>query len=287
MLSSIRENIERRLGIESKKTPSKKGAVIENMTEFSGRFKNWRGDENLRGYPFVENTYAPFTPVRRALPMLNLALISSAGAYIDGTDSFDLDLRDGDTNFREIPIEVEAEDFLFAAKGYDTKAVLEDRNSLIPIDRLVEYENNGVIGKLNDVWWSLSPYIPNAALVANEIAPRIAERLKGYEVQAALLVPASRLCHQTLGIIAREIENQGIPTMLLSVDPAMTDKVRPPRTAYYSGEIGATVGKPNWHQYQLRVLDEALRWTETFDQPGSRKLVVDLETETEQDRGEQ
>lgn len=287
MLSSIRENIERRLGIESKKTPSKKGEVIENMTEFSGRFKNWRGDENLRGYPFVENTYAPFTPVRRALPMLNLALISSAGAYIDGTDSFDLDSRDGDVNFREIPIEVEAEDFLFAAKGYDTKAVLEDRNSLIPIDRLVEYENNGVIGKLNDVWWSLSPYIPNAALVAREIAPRIAERLKGYEVQAALLVPASRLCHQTLGIIAREIENQGIPTMLLSVDPAMTDKVRPPRTAYYSGEIGATVGKPNWHQYQLRVLDEALRWTETFDQPGSRKLVVDLETETEQDRGEQ
>lgn len=287
MLSSIRENIERRLGIESKKTPSKKGEVIENMTEFSGRFKNWRGDENLRGYPFVENTYAPFTPVRRALPMLNLALISSAGAYIDGTDSFDLDSHDGDVNFREIPIEVEAEDFLFAAKGYDTKAVLEDRNSLIPIDRLVEYENNGVIGKLNDVWWSLSPYIPNAALVAREIAPRIAERLKGYEVQAALLVPASRLCHQTLGIIAREIENQGIPTMLLSVDPAMTDKVRPPRTAYYSGEIGATVGKPNWHQYQLRVLDEALRWTETFDQPGSRKLVVDLETETEQDRGEQ
>ena len=287
MLSSIRENIERRLGIESKKKPSKKGAVIENLTEFSGRFRNWRGDENLRNYPFVENTYAPFTPMRRALPMLNLALISSAGAYIDGTDSFDLDLRDGDPNFREIPIEVEAEDLLYAAKGYDTKAVKEDRNSLIPIDRLVEYENNGVIGKLNNVWWSLSSYIPNAALVANEIAPRIAERLKHYEVQAALLVPASRLCHQTLGIIARELENQGIPTMLLSVDRATSDKVRPPRTAYYSGEFGTTVGTPNHKQYQLRILDEALRWTETFDQPASRKLVVDLETETEESRGEQ
>lgn len=286
MLSSIRENIERRLGIESKKTPDKKGAVIENLTEFSGRFKSWRGDEKLKGYPFVENVYAPFTPVRRALPMLNLALVSSAGAYIDGTEPFDTDSRDGDVNFREIPIEVEAEDLLYAARGYDTKAVKEDRNTLIPVDRLLEYEANGVIGKLNDVWWSVSSYLPNAALVAGEMAPRIAERMKSYEVKAALFIPATRLCHQVLGIVAREVENQGIPTMMISVDRPMTDRIRPPRTAYYDGEIGATVGKANWKQYQLRILDEALRWTETFDQPASRKLVVDLETETEQERGE-
>ena len=286
MLNTIRENIERRLGIESKKTPDKKGRIIEGIGEFSGRFKNWRGDERLNNYPFVTNTYAPFTPMRRALPMLNLALVSSAGAYIDGTDSFDLDSRDGDLNFREIPVEVEAEDMLYAAKGYDQAAVREDRNALIPVERLLEYAANGVIGRFNNVWWSLSSYIPNAALVATELAPRIAERLAHYEVQAAILVPASRLCHQTLGIVAREIERQGIPTILLSVERAITDKVRPPRTAYYNGELGATVGKPNWKQYQLRVLDESLRWIETLDQPTSRKLVVDLETETEQERGE-
>ncbi len=286
MLNTIRENIEQRLGIKRATKPSKKGEVIEGITEFSGRFKNWRGNEKLNNYPFVTNTYAPFTPMRRALPMLNLALISSAGAYIDGTDAFDLDTKDGDINFREIPVEVEAEDMLYSAKGYDAEAVKSDRNSLIPIERLLEYAENGVIGKLNNVWWSLSSHIPNAALVANELAPRIAERLASYEVQAALLVPASRLCHQTLGIVAREIERQGIPTMLISVDRAITDKIRPPRTAYYTGNIGETVGKPNWKEYQLRVLDESLRWIETLDQPTSRKLAVDLETETEQDRGE-
>lgn len=287
MLNTIRENIERRLGIESKKAPSKQGAVIEGLGEFSSRFKNWRANDDLKNYPFVENTYAPFTPMRRALPMLNLALISSAGAYIDGTEPFDLNSRDGDINFREIPIEVEAEDLLYAAKGYDPKAVKEDRNVLIPVERLLEYEANGVIGNLNQVWWSLSSWIPNAALVADELAPRIADRLKGYEVQAALLIPASRLCYQTLGIVAREIERQGIPTMLISADRIATDKIRPPRAAYYDGELGSTVGKPNWKQYQLRVLDEALRWIETLDQPASRKLSVTLETETEQSRGEQ
>lgn len=286
MFNTIRENIERTLGIERKTKPSRKGATIEGITEFSGRFKGWRGDEKLNNYPFVENTYAPFAPLQRALPMLNLALISSAGAYLDGTEAFDLDSKDGDLEFREFPIEVEAEDFLYAAKGYDATAVKADRNAQIPIDRLLEYEANGVIGRLNNVWFSLSSYIPNAALVAKELAPKLADRLVSYEVQAALLVPASRLCHQTLGIVARTIEERGIPTMLLSVDRTITDKIRPPRTAYYDGKLGTVVGDPNWKQYQLRVLDEALRWIETLDQPGSRKLAVELESETEAARGE-
>jgi D-proline reductase (dithiol) PrdB len=286
MLNSIRENIERRFGIENKKTVLKNEPVIENLSEFSGRFRNWRGDENLNNYPFVENTYAPFTPLKRALPLLNLALISSAGAYIDGTEPFDIESRDGDVNFREIPVEVEAADLLYAARGYDAAAVRQDRNVQIPIERLTEFQTNAVIGRLNQVWWSLSSYIPNAALVAGELAPRLADRLVNYEVQAALLVPATRLCHQVLGLVAREIERRGIPTMVISVDRSITDRVRPPRTSYYNGEFGSVVGKPDWKEYQMRVLDESIRWIETFDQPASRKLVVELETETEQERGE-
>lgn len=261
-------------------------AIIEKTGEFSNRFSRWSANEDLAGYPFITNIHAPFTPVRRALPMLNLALISSAGAYIDGTDPFDLNATDGDINFREIPVEVEAADLQFSAKGYDPTSVREDRNCQIPVDRLTEYQANAVIGKLNSVWWSLSSWIPNARLVANELAPKIANRLHRYEVQAALLIPASRLCHQTLGLIARGIEESGIPTMTISVDPVMTDRVRPPRTAYYNGDFGTVSGKPNWREYQLRILDEALRWTETFDQPAARKLAVDLETQVETARGE-
>lgn len=261
-------------------------AIIEKTGEFSNRFSRWNENEDLVGYPFITNTRAPFTPVRRSLPMLNLALISSAGAYIDGTDPFDLSSKDGDINFREIPVEVEAVDLRYAAKGYDTRAVMEDRNAEIPVDRLTEYQANAVIGKLNDVWWSLSSWIPNARLVADELAPKLAQRLHRYEVQAALLIPAGRLCHQTLGLVARGIEETGIPTMMISVDPVMTDRVRPPRTGYYSGEFGSVAGKPNWREYQLRILDEGLRWIETFDQPAARKLAVDLETLVEAARGE-
>lgn len=260
--------------------------LIEKTGEFSARFGRWNANEDLVGYPWVENIHSPFVQVRRALPMLNLALITSTGAFIDGTVPFDLHTKDGDLSFREIPIEVEAADLRFSAKGFDPQSVIEDRNSQIPIDRLLEYQANSVIGSLNSVWWSISSYIPNAKMVSEDLAPKLADRLKHYDVQAALLIPASRLCHQTLGIVARAIEQSGIPTINISVDPKITDKVRPPRTAYYNGEFGSVAGKPDWREYQLRVLDETIRWIETFDQPGSRKLAVDLESQVEAARGE-
>ncbi len=260
--------------------------LIEDLQKFSGRFKSWNGDEKLSGYPFVKNTFTPFTPPRRALPMLNLALITSAGAYIDGTEPFDTTSKDGDLSFREFPIELEASDIRYAAKGYDPAAVLADRNSQIPIDRLLEYEENAVIGRLNEVWWSMSSYIPNAARVASEMVPKLVERLFRYEVQAALFIPASRLCHQTLGILARGVELAGIPTIMLSVDHSYSVGARPPRVAYYTGKLGSVAGDPNWKEFQLRILDETLRWIETYDQPGARKLGVDLESRVEAARGE-
>ncbi len=260
--------------------------LIEKLSEFEDRFSQWQENEELRNYPFVENVYAPFAPARRSLPMLNLALISSAGAYIEGTEPFDVEGRDGDSSYREIPIEVEAGDLKYSARGYDPAAVLEDMNAQIPVGRLSEYEDNAVIGRLNHVWWSLAGFIPDASQVARSLAPKIAERVKRYETQAALLIPASRLCHQTLGIVARAIESAGIPTMLISVDRSITDRIRPPRTAYYDGELGSVAGKPNWKEHQHRILDESIRWIESLDQPTSRKLVVNLETETEMARGE-
>ncbi|MGI9036316.1 MAG: glycine/sarcosine/betaine reductase selenoprotein B family protein [Pyrinomonadaceae bacterium] len=286
MLNAIKETIERRLGLIKADEFIRKPTIIEDIGNWSGRYSRWRGNDNLTNYRFVENTNAPFTPMRRALPMLNLALISSAGAYIDGTQPFDTAARDGDASFREIPIEVEAVDLQYAARGYDATAVRLDRNVQIPIDRLLEYEANGVIGNLNNVWWSFNGFIPNARLVAESLAPQIAERLLRYEVQAALLIPASRLCHQTIGLVARAVEDAGIPTIMIAVDRSVTDKVRPPRTAFYASEFGSVVGKPNSKEYQLRVLDETLRWIETFDQPGVKKLSVDLETAMENSRGE-
>jgi D-proline reductase (dithiol) PrdB len=225
-------------------------------------------------------------PARRALPMLNLALISSAGAYIDGTPAFDTSSATGDLSFREIPIEVEQSDLRFAARGYDPAAVQQDSNSQLPLARLLEFEQNGIIGQLNPVYWSFAGFIPDASKLVDELVPRLLERVRRYEVQAALLVPASVLCHQSIGLVARALELEGVPTMTLAVVKDVVEAVRPPRVALYDGEPGTVSGLPNFPEHQRRILDEALRLIEPMDQAGIRKLVVALQTAVEKSRGE-
>jgi D-proline reductase (dithiol) PrdB len=263
--------------------------IIEDIDGWRRRYESWRpgaGDELGNDYPFVKNRRAPFMPARRALPMLNLALISSAGAYIDGTSAFDTSSTSGDLSFREIPIEVEQSDLRFAGRGYDPTAVQQDMNSEVPVARLLEFEQNGIIGQLNPVFWSFCGYIPDAARVVDELVPKLVERVRRYEVQAALLVPASVLCHQSIGLVARALELDGIPTMTLAVVRDVVDAVRPPRVALYDGEPGTISGMPDWPEHQRRILDEALRLIEPMDQAGTRKLVVTLETALEKSRGE-
>ena len=268
--------------------------IIDNIEAWRQSYSAWQKenggkaerDDVSRSYPFVKNKRAPFAPARRALPMLNLALISSAGAYIDGTAPFETSSADGDLSFREIPSQIEASDLRFAARGYDPAAVESDTNSLLPLGRLFEFENNGIIGQLNPVFWSCCGFIPNAARLVDELVPRLVERVKRHEVQSALLIPASRLCHQSISLIARALEQAGISTMTLAVAKEVVVSVRPPRAALYAGKLGAVAGLPNWPEHQRRILDEALRLIEPMDQPGIRQLVVELESQVEAARGE-
>ncbi|HJY26972.1 MAG TPA: glycine/sarcosine/betaine reductase selenoprotein B family protein [Pyrinomonadaceae bacterium] len=262
--------------------------IIEDIEGWRRRFADWKpaAGDNLSDYPFVKNRRAPFMPARRALPMLNLALISSAGAYIDGTPAFDTSSANGDLTFREIPIEVEQSDLRFAARGYDPAAVQEDVNSQLPIERLLEFEQNGIIGQLNPVYWSFAGFIPDATKLVEELIPKLLERIRRYEVQAALLVPASVLCHQSIGLVARALELEGMPTMTLAVVKNVVESVRPPRVALYDGVPGSVSGLPNFPEHQRRILDEALRLIEPMDQAGVRKLVVALETAVQKSRGE-
>lgn len=265
--------------------------IIERLEEWQRRYRAWQqkhgsGDDLGDNYPFVENKRAPFTPARRALSMLNLALITSAGAYIDGTEPFDASAPGGDITLREIPTEVEAADLRFSARGYDPIFVSQDINVQVPLDRLLEFEANSVIGQLNSAFWSFCGFIPDAEKFVAVTAAKLVERLQRYEVQAALLIPASRLCHQSVALAARAIEHAGIPTMTLAVDRDLVEIVRPPRAGYYNGQIGSVAGQPNWPEHQRRVLDEALRLIEPLDQPSIIKLAVELESQVEVARGE-
>jgi D-proline reductase (dithiol) PrdB len=264
--------------------------LIEQFDQWQRQYTGWkskqRGTDALDRYPFVKNSRAPFTPARRSVTMTNLALIVSAGAYIDGTDPFDTDAPDGDLNIREIPSDIDLRDLRFAARGYDPTFVQQDANVQVPLDRLREFESNRIIGQVCPVFWSFCGFIPDADAFVTQTIPHLLDRLNRHDVQVALLIPASRLCHQSVALAARAIEQTELPTMTLAVDREAMDIARPPRAGYYEGQYGSVVGQPNWPEHQRRVLDEALRWIEPMGQPGVRKLAVELESSVQIARGE-
>jgi hypothetical protein len=57
-----------------------------------------------------------------------------------------------------------------------------------------------------------------------------------------------------VSLIARGIEDAGIPTVLVSVMPPLSSTARPPRQVIRKLNIGATLGRPNDVEGQLETL---------------------------------
>lgn len=66
----------------------------------------------------------------------------------------------------------------------------------------------------------------------------------------------------------------GIPTVLITVSPEVSNQMRPPRAMYPDGfKIGNSLGKPNMKDLQKNVLKDALNILTENTRPGSFKTI--------------
>ena len=72
-----------------------------------------------------------------------------------------------------------------------------------------------------------------------------------------------------MGLIAREIEGRGIPTISMSSAYSITAAVRPPRAVYLDFPLGRTAGKAHDRALQRRVLRDTLDALAAIDTPGT------------------
>jgi hypothetical protein len=82
------------------------------------------------------------------------------------------------------------------------------------------------------------------------------------------------MCNQTVGLIAAEIERQGIPTVSLALLREIAEKVRPPRTLAVPFAHGYPLGSPHDTATQRRVLEAALA---LLNRDATPPLIVDFE----------
>jgi D-proline reductase (dithiol) PrdB len=76
-----------------------------------------------------------------------------------------------------------------------------------------------------------------------------------------------------VGLIARAIEEAGIPTVSISSALDITTLVKPSRTFFVNYPLGHTAGKPFNKQNQMEILKKVLGEAKDISEPGT---IVEL-----------
>lgn len=86
------------------------------------------------------------------------------------------------------------------------------------------------------------------------------------------------MCHQTVGLLAGEIEKRGIATTSVSTLREVTSKVRPPRALVVPFSLGYPLGRAGDAAFQTQILRAAFA---LLSIPGPPPVLVDLDSTTD------
>jgi len=97
--------------------------------------------------------------------------------------------------------------------------------------------------------------------------PEIVARCQADSVDAAILVPNCPVCHQTVSLAARMLEENGIATVVMGCAKDIVEYVGVPRFLFSDFPLGNAAGRPKDRVSQALTLDLALSVLETAPAP--------------------
>jgi hypothetical protein len=139
-------------------------------------------------------TEIPFTPLARPLSQARIALLSTAGISCPPEPPFDMEGERqnpfwGDPSWRRIPAVATGAGVEVNHLHIDTSYIRRDLNVALPVQRLQELADAGVVGSVAPSHYSVMGYQPDPAAQLRDSAPAIAGKMKEEEVTAAVLAP--------------------------------------------------------------------------------------------------
>ncbi|MBI3753751.1 MAG: hypothetical protein HY266_06905 [Deltaproteobacteria bacterium] len=72
-----------------------------------------------------------------------------------------------------------------------------------------------------------------------------------------------------MGLIQREIEKHGIPTVSISIVRKFTEEIKPPRALFLKWPLGHPLGEPHNIKQQTAVLKKAFHALADMEEPGT------------------
>lgn len=133
----------------------------------------------------------PWTPVVRNLRESKIAIVTTAGVHHRDQVPFDMQDRDGDPSYRVIDLARPLSSLMITHDYYDHSDADQDVNIVFPIERLKEFEQEGIIGCVADRHYGFMGHIIGRHIhtLMHTIAPEAARMLYNDGVDAVLLTP--------------------------------------------------------------------------------------------------
>jgi D-proline reductase (dithiol) PrdB len=136
----------------------------------------------------------PWTPLGKPLRECSVALISSAALALATDKPFDQEVERqnpwfSDPSFRVIPRDATAQDIRVYHLHINPDFIQRDINCALPVERLVELEAGGDIGRAAPSHYSFIGYTCQPERLLNESVPAIIGKLREEIVDAVVLVP--------------------------------------------------------------------------------------------------
>lgn len=212
----------------------------------------------------------PFTPLRQPLSACRVALITTAapyqpdkgdqgpGAPYNASAKF-YAVYSGDTALDH--------DLRIAHVAIDRQhTTAEDIGSYFPLAELRRQAQLGRIAALTPRFHG-APTNRSQRRTIDVDAPEIAARCLVDGAEAAILVANCPVCHLSLALIARQLEAQGIATVLMGCALDIVEHIGVPRFVFSDFPLGNAAGRPNHRASQASTLELALALLERATAP--------------------
>ena len=221
-------------------------------------------------YRWAHNVSTPFQPLKKPLAQSRVALITTAakfdpskgdqgpGAPYNGSVKF-FSVYDGDVRGDH--------DLRISHIAYDrTHTSATDSNTWFPLAQLRKVAAEGRIGSLAPRFFG-APTNRSHRVTIETDAPEILARCKADGVDAAVLVPNCPVCHQTVSLVARHLEANGISTVIMGCAKDIVEFAAVPRFLFSDFPLGNSAGKPHDVESQAFTLELALQLLESAIAP--------------------
>jgi glycine/betaine/sarcosine/D-proline reductase family selenoprotein B len=217
-------------------------------------------------YRWAHHIDAPFQPLRKPLAQSRVAIVTTAapfdpakgdqgpGALYNGGAKF-YQVYNGDTAVDH--------DLRISHIAYDrVHTTADDSGTWFPLPTLRALAASGRIGRVAPRFYG-APTNRSHRVTTDTDAPEIVKRAKADGVDVAVLVPNCPVCHQTISLVARELEANGISTVVMGCAKDIVEHAAVPRFLFSDFPLGNSAGKPHDKASQAQTLELALRLLES------------------------